>query len=351
MPMTASDFLFADAVDNLLRGTLTPRDIRAIEHGGSPRALWQAMADAGFLELMADESDGGAALSLPAMFPILAAFGQHAVPVPLAQTVAARALLRHANGAMPAPLAMITLCAHARRLADGSLTLPMVAFGTVADHVIAGLDGELLWLDCAQAQRLPTGVHGSQIATLHWPAGNPASDSIVAIGEQADRDAAVARWSAAIHAAAMAGAMQRVFDMTLGYCNDRRQFGKAIGKFQAVQHQLSVMAEHVAAAGVAAELAFAGAGPVPAMLPVAMAKARTSAAAPLVAAIAHALHGAIGITEEYDLQLYTRRLHEWRMADGAESYWHAMLGRAILAGDGDGTIAGFVRAAMAPSRP
>ena len=45
----------------------------------------------------------------------------------------------------------------------------------------------------------------------------------------------------------------------------------------------------------------------------AVAKARTSEAAVTVAAIAHAVHGAIGITEEFDLQLYTRRLHAWRV--------------------------------------
>ncbi len=74
-----------------------------------------------------------------------------------------------------------------------------------------------------------------------------------------------------------------------------------------------------------------------------MAKARASEAAPLVADTAHALHGAIGITEEYDLQLYTRRLHEWRMAHGAESHWHRVVGEQVLASAG--TLAEFVRAA------
>jgi len=124
--------------------------------------------------------------------------------------------------------------------------------------------------------------------------------------------------------------MERMFSMTLGYCNDRVQFGKAIGKFQAVQHQLSVMAEHVACAGVAAELAFKAGAKVPALLTAATAKARTSASVPLVASTAHALHGAIGVTEEFDLQLYSRRLHEWRMADGSEAYWNRIVGEALI---------------------
>ena len=65
-------------------------------------------------------------------------------------------------------------------------------------------------------------------------------------------------------------------------------------------------------------------------LRVAVAKARTSEAALEVAALAHSIHGAIGFTEEYDLQLFTRRLHAWRQAAGSESYWHDVLGEELV---------------------
>ena len=97
---------------------------------------------------------------------------------------------------------------------------------------------------------------------------------------------------------------------------------------------------------MAAELAFSGAGRVPARLATAIAKARTSMAVPLVASTAHALHGAIGVTEEFDLQLYTRRLHEWRMADGSETYWNSIVGEALLA-QPQATVTDFARAALA----
>ena len=180
-------------------------------------------------------------------------------------------------------------------------------------------------------------MHGSFCGTLSWGRdANPAP--LASNGEE------VLLFSAAIHAAAIAGAMDRVFAMTLQYCNDRSQFGKSIGKFQAVQHQLSVMAQQVASAGIASELAFSGTGAVPARLATAIAKARTSMAVPLVASTAHALHGAIGVTAEYDLQLYTRRLHEWRMADGSETFWNRMVGNAVLTQQ-HATIADFARTA------
>jgi alkylation response protein AidB-like acyl-CoA dehydrogenase len=63
---------------------------------------------------------------------------------------------------------------------------------------------------------------------------------------------------------------------------------------------------------------------------VAMAKARASEAVGVITAIAHGVHGAIGITQEYPLHFLTRRLHEWRMDFGSETYWQQRLGSAFL---------------------
>jgi alkylation response protein AidB-like acyl-CoA dehydrogenase len=96
---------------------------------------------------------------------------------------------------------------------------------------------------------------------------------------------------------------------------------------------------------MAATSAFATAGALPEAARTAVAKARTSEAAAQVAATAHALHGAIGITAEHDLQLLTRRLHDWRMADGSEALWHRRLGEELLASGQ--TVADAVRALSA----
>jgi acyl-CoA dehydrogenase len=110
------------------------------------------------------------------------------------------------------------------------------------------------------------------------------------------------------------------------------------------------MAEQVFAARIAAELgcAGAGAGPLPQPLRAAVAKARASEAAAIVAPIAHAVHGAIGITAELDLQLHTRRIHEWRADYGSELHWNRVLGRALLDADAASTLA-FMHARLLPS--
>jgi alkylation response protein AidB-like acyl-CoA dehydrogenase len=103
----------------------------------------------------------------------------------------------------------------------------------------------------------------------------------------------------------------------------------------------------VIAARIAAEIVCAAGFPA-SLFRVAVAKTVTSQAAVPIATIAHAVHGAIGISEEYDLQLFTRRLHEWRLADGSEAYWSRLLGGARIESDTDTSIT-FVREAARSS--
>lgn len=309
--------MFTEALEDILRDQCTPAVVRAIEVGADPVPLWTAVAGAGFLEVLSSEEDGGAGLPLDELFPIVAALGRHAVPLPIAQSMAARALLP----AGQAPAGLITLAPAVRQTAEG-WHCPQVPYGRIATHVLADDGTDLLLFDATQVQRLAAGVHRSQSATLWF------GDACVPRRYPRQAEALEA-FGAALHAALIAGAMCRAFDMALQYGNDRMQFGKSIGKFQAVQHQLALMAEQVAASLIAAEAAFRSEGRAPRRLAAAIAKARTSEAVTPVAEIAHAVHGAIGVTQEYDLQLFTRRLHEWRIAHGSEAHWHRMVGEAF----------------------
>ena len=81
---------------------------------------------------------------------------------------------------------------------------------------------------------------------------------------------------------------------------------------------------------MAAEMACRSSTWQPAQALVALAKAQTSQAVARVVAVAHAVHGAIGVTQEFDLQLYTRRLNEWARAGGGAGYWSGVLGQKVL---------------------
>jgi acyl-CoA dehydrogenase len=178
----------------------------------------------------------------------------------------------------------------------------------------------LISIGAAQRQRLGFALD----ATLIWPRSDV--DKATAVCSTVDERLV----QAFVHAAQIAGALSAVFERTLDYANVRKQFGKPIGSFQAIQHQLSVMAEHVFAARMAADVACSRDGMRFDRFKIAIAKARTSEAAVEVAALSHAIHGAIGFTEEYDLQLLTRRLNAWRLSAGSEGYWHTVVGEGIF---------------------
>jgi acyl-CoA dehydrogenase len=137
----------------------------------------------------------------------------------------------------------------------------------------------------------------------------------------------------------LVGALRAALAASVRYAGERVQFGRPIGRFQAVQQSLALAAAEVAAASAAAEAAARAAdaeGVLTADLPIAMAKARTSEAAGAVARIAHQVHGAIGFTREHDLRLATTRLWAWRDEDGSEAQWQEVVGAAALAAGADG---------------
>jgi acyl-CoA dehydrogenase len=135
--------------------------------------------------------------------------------------------------------------------------------------------------------------------------------------------------------AQMAGALDAALAMSVGYVNERQQFGRPLAKFQAVQQSLASFACEAAAANCAAmgaaQAMIRGSAP----FEIAAAKLRANRAVGVGTALAHQVHGAIGFTEEYALHPLTRRLWAWRSEFGGDSHWSAVLGAPIVAAGGD----------------
>ncbi|KAF1053598.1 MAG: Acyl-CoA dehydrogenase, short-chain specific [Stenotrophomonas maltophilia] len=312
------DTLILDAFGQWLDGEVSAARVRRIDLGEPADALWRSLAEHGFADLLLPEALGGAAAQAETACHLLFSAGGAALPLPLASTWWARLALAEDGLALPdGPIAL----AGGERDGQG-LRCPAVPFAAQADWVLATLpDGDWL-LPIAGAERVADGVHASASEALHWP---HLPEHAVRLPRSRDWRAVGATFSAAL----IAGAAERVLQLTLEYANTRQQFGKPVGSFQAIQQQLSVLAEEVFAARMAAQLALRGPA-WPHGIPAAVAKARCSSAAVRVCNIAHAVFGAIGVTEECDLSLYTRRLYAWRAEFGSEAYWQPLIGRAAL---------------------
>ncbi|MDB5447787.1 MAG: hypothetical protein JWQ97_3104, partial [Phenylobacterium sp.] len=164
---------------------------------------------------------------------------------------------------------------------------------------------ELLPLAIATGRRVAApAVIETMLTRLVLADASDVADAEAAL-TQGGVDAGKARALAAAAAAAqMVGAMERVLEIVLDYANTRKQFGREIGKFQAVQHQIAVAAEEVMAARMAVQLAFTGAPLDISEVAAGIAKARAGQAARQVGPIGHAVLGAIGISQEHELHRY-----------------------------------------------
>ncbi len=320
-----SDTILYDSAMRLFGDHVSPRILAAAETGSWAGPLWDAVTEAGYLDVLV-EGPGG----MVEATTILRAAGHHAAPIPLPETMLARWLCAAAGVEAPA----------------GSLTIALLNPGDPIGRAgpapwgrtaiaLAVVAGSTLCLAGRDQVRFEPGrnLAGEPRDRLLGIVSAPPVPLSGAVSAETVRGI-----GALMRSAQMAGAMEAALELSTRYANDRVQFGRAIGKFQAIQQQMALLAEEAAAALVAVESAarsVAGARPS-AELAVAAAKIRTGEAAGSVAEIAHQVHGAIGFTAEHSLHHLTRRLWSWRDEFGDEAYWAAALGRRVAAAGPEG---------------
>lgn len=340
MTATAGVSSFLDPLGKLLAVHATPAVVRAVEAGEGAAMSRQAWIESGFADLLVPEASGGAGLSLRMADDLLRASARHLLPWPLDATMIARGALATAGVDMPD--GFVAIAPQTSVDADARILCRGVPDGSSAEWIVATApDGVLL---------VPTREHGAEAA---FRGGAVSTDVFWRVRPEATLvmhgNLDWTRVGACLMATRIAGAMERLLEMTLAHASTRSQFGKPLAAFQAIQQQLAVMAEQVAAARMAASIGMLADGIEPDPLRAAVAKARTSEAVVAVTSIAHAVHGAIGIAAEFDLQLFTRRLHAWRLAFGTERRWHGVVGRALLAADAPVLDAIVLRTAPPPA--
>ncbi len=132
--------------------------------------------------------------------------------------------------------------------------------------------------------------------------------------------------AALLNAARISGTIRWIFECTAAYANERVQFGKPLGKQQAVQQMLALLADHMLAAEAITDTA--AAAPSPRLI--AAARARVGDASDCAIEVGHQVHGAMGYTREYALNYRTRNLIAWRDQFGSVLDWKAELGRMFV---------------------
>ena len=344
--MSETRELLREAAERLLEKHCAAETMRRADAGEFPQALWRALTAAGYPAALVPESAGGPGLEVSDALSLLVSAGRHAVPAPLAETMLAGWLLSAAGIAMPeGPLAVAPVRAGdgltasrdgtAWRLQGSAGRVPWAA-RSAAIVVLARCDERNLVALVAPGDCRMTG--GSNLA------GEPRDDvdfsgvrcdAAALLQDTALDAAALLALGAVMRSAQIAGALQSILETSVQYARERVQFGRPIGRFQAIQQNLAQLAGQAAAATAAAEAAIEAAARGLDSPAVAVAKIRAGEAAGIGAAIAHQVHGAIGFTQEHRLHHATRRLWSWRDEFGNEAYWARRLGGAVAAAGAD----------------
>ena len=336
--------MLLESMGRLFEDHCTKAVADAAEAGTFPDALWHAVNETGVPLAALPESAGGADAEWSDLYAALRVAGRFAAPIPLAETMLAAWVASSASLEISEqPMTVGPVRADDRlklerdgngwRLSGCASRLPWATNAARIVLLADGPDGEMaVSLDGVAGAEVATGrnMAGEPRDTLSFAAIRVAGDAVAPAAAGVDR-AALYRRGALARAVLMAGAMERALDTAVTYAGERKQFGRPIAKFQAVQQQLAVMAGQVAAAGAAADV---GVEARQEFL-IAIAKTRVGDAATLASEIAHQVHGAIGFTKDYSLQLSTRRLWSWRDEFGGDSEWAAKVGAYVCAGGAD----------------
>lgn len=331
----------AETLRSILAEHCTAKTITAADGGAWSSGLWQALDEAGVLLATVPEAHGGLGLGLDETAFITRVVAGFAAPVPVAETLLAQWLWHQASGGQieTGTGSSQRLALHVAETAAGG-RLTRVAWARHADALLLvvpkGAACELLRVPLAGNARVEI-----------LPAANLADeprDTVVLdtkdVHAQDRRQLAmplgdVAALFALMRAAQIVGAMEAAVAITVQYANERVQFGRPLGKFQAIQHHIAGMAEQLASATVALQQAAATAHDPKRRPLLWIAKALASEGAGEIASVSHQVHGAIGFTREYRLQPLTRRLLSWREECGNEAVWFEKLGALTLRNGAD----------------
>ncbi len=330
---------------------------------GFGHGLWEQFAEMGFTGILVDEDDGGLGMGHVEAGIVLEQIGRNLTPSPfLTSSVLAATALKHGSDDLRGryiPGLLEGKSVYAVAIDEGAKHRPeriktraeksgngfklsgqkdFVVQGASADMIVVAArtsgndddeDGITLFAvpkDAANMSHNPVRLVDSSMAT-HTMFDGVELDGDAVIGEvDGGREVLNAmllagRVGSAAEGVGVAGG---VMDMTVDYLKQRKQFGKLIGEFQALQHRASHLYSEVEIARAVTIKAqqLLDAGSEQADLMTSVAKAKVAKAAGLAVKEGVQMHGGIGMTDEYDVGLYMKRDRALQEFLG-DAYYHA----------------------------
>ena len=337
--------MLRDSARSFLAENAPVAQLRQLRDGHDPAGFagntWAAFAELGYAGVAVSEAHGGAGLGAVEIGVLMEQIGRHLSALPfLSSSVVAACVLQRAGSAaqqahwLPriargeaiATLAMdegqkhrpeaIALRAerhdHGWRLSGSKSFVPDAHVASLLLVAARADDGVALFAlprDTAslQVERTPMTDAHNAARVLLLDVTLP-DDARLPGGDEATLHQALDLGRAAA-AAELLGIADEVFERTLDYLKQRKQFGRLIGEFQALQHRAATLYVDIelARAGLAKALHMLDTAPDKAAEAVAVAKAKCGSAATLAVQEAVQMHGGMGMTDQLDFGLFMKR--------------------------------------------
>ncbi|MGD0114918.1 MAG: acyl-CoA dehydrogenase family protein [Dehalococcoidia bacterium] len=342
----ARDFLEKECTENLVR------EMEEDEKGYSPQ-LWKGMADQGWCGLIVPPEQGGSGMGFMDLAVLTEEFGRALVPGPFLSTQVGGAIPLLGWGTDAQKQAHLAKIASGDEMWTLAVTEPVARFDADGVQMEAKVEGDKLVLNGTKLFVRDANVADFMTVAVRTKAGGEDGITLVIVDAKSAgisttqlktigsdkqcevkfQNVAVPKsnvigeidkgWpilkqlllkAATLEAAYLIGLAQADFEITVNYAKERVQFGRPIGSFQAIQHKCADM---VTDADSARFLVYRAAwavaeGEPDAEQAVHMAKAWANDASRRLVANGQQIHGGIGFTKDYKIQLYFRRQ---KMAD------------------------------------
>ena len=340
------------------------------DEAGYPTGLWAQMTQLGWMGLAFPEEHGGAGGGFMDLAVLLEEMGRALLPGPFFSTVVLGGLTVLSDGTDSQKRAVLPGVCEGTTLMTLALTEAAAGYRPQGVQMEARregggyvLEGTKLFVPDAHVSNVmavaartsqdegeggitvflvPTDSQGLS-TTPHHTLGADKQSEVVFDGVRAPADSVLGAegegWAvlrrtldraATARCMEMLGGAEAVLEMTVEYAKQRTQFGRPIGSLQAIQHHCANMAIQVDSCRHMAYLAaWRLAEGLPASTEVSMAKAWVNRAYREVCATAQQAHGAIGFTQDHNLQLYTRRARAQESAFGGTGHHKEMVARAL----------------------
>jgi len=363
------------ALGNLVRSICadhcTTAVVRAMENDerGYPEALWQQLIQAGLLGTLIPEEWGGSPISMLENAAIYEEFGRALAPLPhfVSSVVSALALQR--SGHAQWRQALLPAIASGALIVTPAWLEPGNAYAAAGVQLRAEAQGDSFILSGEKRHVFFAGAAHKLLVLARTGAADTAIDLFlvdrdapgltlrressmasdtqfharfdrvtVAAAARLTRDGSGwALWQDVLHeavildAARAVGLAARALEITVAYAGQREQFDKPIAAFQSISHYLADCATAVdGARTLVYEAAWAHSNGKPFHTLAAMAQLFAGDTARDVTAKAEQIHGGIGFTLEYDIQLFFRRAKQGQLNWWDSRYLEELIAAAVL---------------------